>query len=76
MLINYFLNIRYCTSNLIIALLQIASEVTTDAERVLAALEKKLKLTVYPKVLFKGKLLSPDYPDEDAKQSNHPGSPV
>lgn len=44
--------------------------------RKLAALEKKLKLTVYPKVLFKGKLLSPDYPDEDAKQSNHPGSPV
>lgn len=39
MLGNYFLNRRYCTSNLVIALLQIASEVTTDAEVVLADLE-------------------------------------
>lgn len=45
MLGNYFLNIRYCTSNLVIALLQIASEVTTDVERVLAALEKTKKVT-------------------------------
>lgn len=45
MLGNYFLNIRYCTSNLVIALLQIGSEVTTDAEGVLAALKKKKKIT-------------------------------
>lgn len=40
--------------------------------RKLATLEKKLRLTVYPKVLFKGKLLSPDCPDEDANQDNTP----
>lgn len=39
MLGNYFLNRRYCTSNIVIALLQIAFEVTTDAEVVLADLE-------------------------------------
>lgn len=39
MLGNYFLNRRYYTS--VIALLQIASEVTTDTDGVLAGLGKK-----------------------------------
>jgi hypothetical protein len=31
--------------------------------RILAKMEKKLKITVYPKVLYGGKVVSPETPD-------------
>lgn len=58
MLGNYFLNRRYCTSNLIIVWLQKSSEATTDAEVVLADLEmyilRKIKVRIPPQLQMKG----------------------